>query len=153
MTLTRASNIFLSARLHRGTARQNGLISSIICLHAHRMKPARIWNHSTVDFTAKAPWEMRGLKSTHRTIGNEESAWQSSSHSARRDGICGTSCAVDKNSHSLWLFRSLRHENHAPWSILTERSLSKMYHPKTAPKAHTAWTACHSLHWTELECE
>ncbi len=40
MTLTRASNISLSARLHRGTARQNGLISSIVCLYARWMKPA-----------------------------------------------------------------------------------------------------------------
>lgn len=40
MTLTRASNVSLSARLHRGTARQNGLISSIVCLYARWMKLA-----------------------------------------------------------------------------------------------------------------
>lgn len=40
MTLTRASNISLSARLRWGTAKQNGLISSVVCLYGCWMKLA-----------------------------------------------------------------------------------------------------------------
>lgn len=49
--------ISLSAWLHRGTAWQIGLISSVVCLIALRMKPAKGAEISMVDSTAKAPWE------------------------------------------------------------------------------------------------
>lgn len=39
MTLSRTCNLSVSARLHREPARQNGPISSIVCLCAGRMKP------------------------------------------------------------------------------------------------------------------
>ncbi len=142
MTLTRASNIFLSARLHRGTVRQNGLISSIVCLHARWMKlanGAEITVRSTLLPKHPGKWGAWSLPTEPSVMKNQhnKAALTGPSAAPREMGyvehvvLWATRCS----GPHLWC--PLIHPQTSIYQNLPSCT------PKKALKAHTAWTACY----------